>query len=456
MRRHLALILGLLALCRAPSASAAKSEGVWVYTVKSGDTCWSIAQRFLGSGDQNARIHKLNRLGPMPHILSPGQQLRLPGSAPVADATIEWLRRDARTKPPTSPEWRRAEIRQELWRLYKVATGDGSSAGIIFEDTSFLRLRESALLVIYGGSREKTKNRRLEKREIVVEKGIVRGGLAALYHNKRQPGDRLTLRTPSATVILRSPSSQVEVDEKKMSIVSVYRGNATVRAKGKEVDVPREFGTRVELGKRPEKPRPLPPPPRWSFTPYERVALVPKGGLGTVEAHWTAVPRAARYRVELARTPSFRQPMIDAVVGAGVRRFRATKLKPGVYYARVATIGSGKLEGKPSKRLKIHVIALASVPPLVPTTSGELVAPAFLRLSPPPRSSGVQLSVDGAAFRPFVDALRLRRPGTYRLRFRRLGSSWPVPELRIVILGVKAALEIRRTQLVPGQQAVFE
>lgn len=50
------------------------------YTVKAGDTLWTIARRFLGNGNRWREIYDLNRsvIGPDPNLLRPGQVLRIP------------------------------------------------------------------------------------------------------------------------------------------------------------------------------------------------------------------------------------------------------------------------------------------------------------------------------------------------------------------------------------------
>lgn len=50
------------------------------YTVKSGDSLWSIAQRYLGNGSRYTEIHVENKppLGSNPSLIYPGQVLKLP------------------------------------------------------------------------------------------------------------------------------------------------------------------------------------------------------------------------------------------------------------------------------------------------------------------------------------------------------------------------------------------
>ena len=57
------------------------------YTVQPGDTLWSIAQRFYGSGFGWEQIYHANESQiSNPNVIDPGQQLTIPSAAPQTDA----------------------------------------------------------------------------------------------------------------------------------------------------------------------------------------------------------------------------------------------------------------------------------------------------------------------------------------------------------------------------------
>ena len=67
-----------------PSSVAGSSE---LYTVKRGDTLWSIAHKFYGKGSQWHRVYEANRDKlPEPGRLRPGMQLQIPHDAGDASA----------------------------------------------------------------------------------------------------------------------------------------------------------------------------------------------------------------------------------------------------------------------------------------------------------------------------------------------------------------------------------
>lgn len=436
------------------------------YVVVPGDSCWSIAERVFGRGSAYKVIHKHNKLGPLPHVLTPGQVIRLPGKQGAPEATVDWLRNEVRAKRPQTLKWNSARRDMGLWKLYKVSTGDESSAGIEFEDESHLRLRQNALLVIYGASATRSRLGKRTKTKVVLERGTLRGGLAALRAGNKptaepsgkvgppgkveppdpveppalveppQVGSSITVETPAARVVLESNEAQVEVSETQMSIVSVYDGQAKVSAQGSSVTVPTGHGTFVEPKKKPAKPRPLPPRPTWGEGMSDSVVLVPRGRRGAFEARWKAVKRAGKYRVELARDPRFRQTITDAVVGAGIVRFAARDLKPGEYFARVAAIDSRRLEGRPSRPLRVRVLEVDSSRLLQPAKSGwEAVGLLRLALTEA-QADGLEWRVGEHIFGPASTPIRLATPGAYRVEIRPSGGavsrSFDIRLLRVV------------------------
>lgn len=436
-------------------AEAKAPKGTRPYVVQRGESCWSIALKVYGSGKMYKIIHKHNRLGKLPHILKPGQIIYLPGKARRPDAKIEWLRRRVQARPPRSVDWRRAKKRMNLWRLYKLKTGSQSSVGIRFDNRSFLRMREQALLVIYGKSAQRVQTRRVYKRTIVVQKGTVRGGLGSLFG-----GNQMLVKTPSSEVRLRSKLAQVEVDKKKTSSISVYDGHADVKAQGAKVRVPKDYGTFVKKGKKPAKPRPLPSPPQWKDQLREAIVLMPRGQEGRMTFRWMPVKRAARYRFEISRHPNFKinlahetypirkkkvrlpgEPLISAVVGSGVLGFHYVGLKPGTYYVRVAAIDRHRLEGYPSRTLVIRVSYMGVSKTLRPSRDGAFESTGMLKLNPPKSSKKApEVSLNKAPFKSFTSPIRLIKPGEHLIRFRPKGSEQVTSRLRVRLLPVRASL----------------
>lgn len=448
------------------SPAAAQKKGR-AYVVQPGDSCWSIAEKVFGKGSDYKIIHRYNTLGALPHVLTPGQIIRLPGKGTSPDATVGWLKREVKAKSPKSPAWRSAKRAMGLWRLYKVSTGDQSAAGIEFEDASHLRLRQNALLVIYGSTAGKSRLAGgVRKKTVILERGTVRGGHESLDRptDLREPGEPpvvakkrhapapVIVKTPSSKVMLTAEDAQVQVDKVKRSIISVFKGLASVSAAGATVKVPENHGTTVKKGKRPEKPRKLPPRPKWAGDAKGAVVLVAPGGKGRYQARWRKTARAARYRVEVARDARFRKVTFDAIVGKGVTGFRTDALTPGQYWVRVAAIDSSKLEGRPAKALKLDVVELTSSHGLRQGKGGilEVVGLARLELGPKTGTATLEVAVGDGAFRR-GRIVRLRKPGLYPIRARRVGAS-RVSTLRVRVLAVHAKVTCPEGERAPGAE----
>ncbi len=437
----------LFARPRQAQAGAPHRKNLGIYVVQPGDSCWSIAKRLFGDGRKYTIIHKYNDLGPLPHLLKPGQKLRLPRRIGGPMGRLVWLHRDVRSRAPRDVAWKKARRNQGLWKLYRVATGTASSAQIRFADESSLRMRPEAILVIYGGASRRTRTTGQVKTRVLLERGTLRGGLSRM---DREAG--LVVETPSSTVTIRSKSSQVQVDRLKTSIVSVYQGLASVLAQGTRVLVPKGHGTWTKMGRRPAKPVALPNPPRWQSPSSPKVVrLMLPGTWGTFDARWRAAARAAKYHVELAEDLKFTRIVVDATVGAGVRRFSARDLRPGTYYAHVATIDSHGLESAPSRPIQVTVVRLGTSRRLEPDRKGILQTVGVLGLSPPlaSKTGPLEVSLDGRPFEPWNHQIIVAGPGLHKLTYRPQGRRESAT-LSVRILNVAAGFALPKEPIRPS------
>lgn len=438
--KPLALTTAALAFALGLVAPPATAQEVRTYIVQPGDSAWSIAAQFYGSGDKYPIIYKHNDfVGKPPFLLKPGQVLKLPVLGTGPEAQVGWLKRDVRAKPPRSLDWLEAREQMNLWRLYRVSTGDESAAHIVFEDTSDLKLRENALLVIYGASASAAKTGRRDKLEVTLEQGTIQGGLAEL--DAAATGRKLSVKTPSGQVDILGKLAQVQA-EAAASMVSVYEGQAAVTAMGATVEVPEGQGTVVEKGKRPEPARPLPEAPVWAGN-AAGLALVPvvAGRLGTWEAAWNPVDKAETYRVELATDEGFKQVLYDAEVGAGVTRLRLADLGPGRYAVRLSTRDRSKLESRPGKARVLEVVQIQPSRAVTFTDSGALEAVGFLRFEIPRElASRVRVARAADLATPIDEAgiVRLGAPGVHELA---LVGAEAQGAFSVRILGVAATLD---------------
>lgn len=439
---HALALASALALTLSGGPASAQQPEIRTYIVQPGDSAWSIAAQFYGSGDKYPIIYKYNDyVGKPPFLLKPGQVLKLPVLGTGPEAQVGWLKRDVRAKPPRALDWLEARERMNLWRLYRVSTGDASAAHIIFEDASDLKLRENALLVIYGASASAARTARRDKTEVVLEQGTIQGGLSAL--DAEATGQRaLSVKTPSGQVDIFGRLAQIQA-EALASMVSVFEGRAAVSAQGATVDVPEGQGTVVRKGKRPEPARPLPQAPSWAGGSGSALVATVAGRLATWDASWEPVDGAQSYRVELAADADFKQLLYDAEVGAGVTRLRLADLSPGRYAVRVSTRDASKLESRPGPARSVEVLPLSPARLIEVADDGVLEAVGFIRFDLPREAHGrvrvERVLPDGGREPVESDGIvRLGRAGLHELA---LVSQEAEGRLAVRVLAVSARLD---------------
>lgn len=337
----------------APSAAHADHP----YTVAPGDDCISIAIKQLGSRAAIPALHQANpQLGAMPHKLNPGQVLTIPDVKNPSDAKLSATRGAVKVREPANPSWNNGQRGMELFRAWRVNTQTQASAEITFRNNSQIDMREDTVVIIYGAEASKT---RIDSAEVQLESGALRARLGELSGKKTAT----SILTPSSGITGLGAEFLIAVNRAGMSTIANHgqapvavRGvNAKKQAAGKPVVVAQNMGTRVEVGKAPEKPRPLPATPLWSTAP----GILLGTPTATVRGQWTAVATAAKYRIELADSNQSGQVTI-LEVPATASTFEIPNLAAGSYGVRIAAIDADGLESKASAQLQTTVEAVTA------------------------------------------------------------------------------------------------
>ncbi|WP_155893806.1 FecR domain-containing protein [Cystobacter fuscus] len=423
------LCLLLFLVLGRPDVARAQQADDDVYVVQPGDTCASVGRRFFGDASAgSAKLHALNSMGPPPHTLKPGTRLRIKGDP---DARLTFVKPEVNSKRAGKPDWLHANTGQGLWRLDSVNTLRSAGAEVTFRDLTRLQMNENALVVIYGQEAQASDK---VKKSGAVE--LLQGELNVSLAELR--GEPLGVKMPAATVDSRSRDLIVGVDAQQMTRLSVFDGQAEVAAQGQRVQVPRDHGTRVEKGKVPEKPRPLPEAPEW-VGGVRSVRLLLEGAGVDETLPWAPVPRAASYRVELARDERFNDRLHSETVPAGPEPLKSVvpALAPGEYFARVRAVDAAGLLGRASAVRRVEVLR-------VKTQRGTL-GPQGLQGAPP-----LEFSVDGAESldarldgAPVTLPLRVETPGAHTLELRPRGlPDAPAERLTLTVSLPKATLAL--------------
>lgn len=462
-----------LAAASASMAVAAPPEvETFVRTIEKGDSCEKLARELYGDETHIDVIHRYNPwLGAqLPHHLEPGQTLVLPKTLPppLPDAEVTVARRNVEARAPEASDWSSARPGLDLWRGWRVNTREQSSAQITFRDQSRVEMRENTLVIIYGGLGGSRGKARRETAEATLDRGALRSRLGA-YTGK---GDHaVTVTTPSAVAEFAGGASLVTVDDAGTSRVANHgEGRAAVRSasakgpKGPKVRIAAKMGSRVDTGKAPSKPKPLPPTPAWiERGPATFVAVGELGG--TIEAEWGAIAGAASYRVEVSQDSEGSELLTSQVVPSSIHRFEAHGLPAGDYYASVAAVDGDAFESPPSERLPLTVVPVglvtpgaAPLPTPAPAADGTTVGMqgTTVGMQGPTRVlRGTKLDVPSGLRCRVDDGVPSRAPvladaGEHAIACM-TDDSTPVPGFAVVVIEPKLAAEAEAHTAVRGE-----
>ncbi len=402
----------------------ADSERPESYVVQPGDTCDGITRKFWGDPKSITELHRWNELGPTPHRLKPGQvlHLRAPPEQPAGpDATLTFMKPAVRTRRQT--EWNTATLGMGLFRLDEVNTLRRAGAALKFRDESTLVMDENALVVVYGDA-PKPK----EPAGLSLVDGELRVALAAL---RQKP---LAVATPSAAVeTAKGAQGVVSVDGSQTSRFSLFEGAATVEARGAQVTVKENHGTRVRPGLAPEPIAQLPDAPQLSSTTAR--VLVWQGLPTTLALEWSPAARATKYRVQVAHDAQFVDRVDDQWTEGTSARVALVDQRS--VQVRVIAFDERGLQSRPSKVASVDLVGVGEG-----VGEGGFVThlpPRPLSVTVPP---GLGLKVDGAPATPPV----VLAVGRHQLDFVDDGGA-VASTVKVVVRPRPPALRVERGRL---------
>jgi hypothetical protein len=396
----------------------------WLYTVRPGDSIWTITDRYLVSMRYWQDLQRLNNVAD-PQRLAPGSRLRVPvawlAAQPVpvllvtasGEVVAELLLEGGRERVVVAGE--------RLHAGDRLLTADDGNAVLQFADGSRLFVRGNSEVALdtvsaYGDSGMTDTRVRLQKGRVDTQARPAQG-----------PATRFQIETPAAVSAVRGTEYRVGVTVSgERAVTEVLTGSVGVSGSGVSRSVAAGFGTVTQRGSAPEKPRPLLAAPELG----EMVAILDRIPF---QVAWPPVEGASAYRIQIAAEQDF-ETLLEDRVGT-TARFLGPDLADGDYWIRVRAIDGADIEG------------LSAVAPL--TLDARPVAPIIVTPQPDatvreaqPRMSWsqpeginryrLQIARDeafqrrvtdpddlkGASFRPEVPL----EPGLYHWRLASIGS----------------------------------
>ncbi len=338
-------------LCAANDVAA--QEAFIEYEVQRGDTCIGIARKVYGDGQLCYQLIDSYNDFDSRFRIYPGQVLKLPTKEKLlaakkpagADARINAHRGKVRTRAPKVSSWQEAERGQDLFRAWRVDSGEKSSAEIRFlREKANLRMRENTLVVIYGEAERESGGRHAS-----LERGTLATRLDELA------GGTVEVETPGAIAVSEDGEGLVKVLDGGTTLVANHTSKkARVRSRrkgGAEIALPENTGSKVVKGKDPTPPKPLPNPPKWAEDQITAFSVL---GENRSLLQWGEVKGAAAWRLEVFDSS---QELVGAfVVSDNVRQLELARLPAGVYSVTISTTDNEGFEGKPSPPAAVEII----------------------------------------------------------------------------------------------------
>lgn len=400
-------VFALLLCCLVVGAVCAQDE--WEYEVKSGETLWAIATRYLKGVQYVLPLQKLNRIE-RPNSLPPGTRLRMPYDwtrAIAAKARVIAVHGDVRVEPVSGGP-KPATVGAELDAGDRVMTAGDSNALLEFADGSRMRLNAE-------GSVKLKSMRTLSSGAGDAELQLERGRTESTVTPAPGRGTRFLIETPSGVTSVRGTDFRV-ASEPGAARTEVIGGRVAVDAAGQGVQVDAGFGTRVQAGAPPMPPVALLPPPDLSGVPA-RIDTLP------VRIGVAAVNGASAYRVQLATADS--TLLLDVLSDAP--DVALPEIPNGRYALRVRAVDGMGLEGRQAERA-LDVVARPAPPAAIEPEPEALIErlPIAVRWAALDErlTYRVQVAEDAAFSRVLVDAPALREPQLQLNDALRPGTYW--------------------------------
>jgi len=358
VRRLATGFLGLFFLMHF-SISFAENED-WVYTVRPGDTLWSISENYLLGTNYWPKLKQYNNVADTLK-LKPGERIFVPVAwlkIPPQPVEVQFVSGQVHYFLPNQKQAKIVTAGKKLSLGTTIKIFSESSLSLSFADGSTMLISQNSEL-------------RLDKLTIHEGKGMVdtsvslpRGRVETNVIPFKNEKSRFEIHTPAAVASVRGTQFRVSMNEKTATMHGeVIKGEISVENAGVTQIVPSGFGVVSVKGKPPVKPVVLLEAPQ--FTNFAK-----KYFTNPVLFDWHKVKNAIKYRIQVASTSKFKTLHLDI-------QNKETKtswqwINPGKYIIRIRGISDMELEGKNSDHEFVVLNALPTPKSIFPKNKSRL------------------------------------------------------------------------------------
>jgi|GEM_PF-1449155 len=337
-------------------------DTVGKHIVEEGETLSSITNLYLGDSFLWRENWRLNPEINDPDLLSPGQELRVIKERKIfaKKAVLDSLSNNV-DKNSQKTTWSRASIGDQIIEKDGLRTLRNSSAVLVFNDQSSLRLSEYSQIFLENKS---TDLRGHDHGRI----SLTKGSAELIFENiqSRKKTDIELIAGPSVSRPKPNKLGQARIlaaasEEQEGATVMVYEGESSVEAAGQRVALTKGTGTSV--------PANGPPSPPEKLLAAPGKVLSPSGNRWPIRNQWIkwdTVNSAAKYKVEVCADSDCQQLVIVSPLLV-TNSWQPELPAKGKYYARVSAMSASGLQGYPSEHLSFEVTRdhLDQSPPVV-------------------------------------------------------------------------------------------
>ncbi|NNC55469.1 MAG: LysM peptidoglycan-binding domain-containing protein [Pseudomonadales bacterium] len=326
-------------MCTALSVPAQAAD--WQYTVRPGDTVWSVCEKYTSYADCWRELPALNAIA-NPRSISVGQRLSVPASwlktAPIA-ASVVFVHGDVELVEGDST--RALKTNQQLAIGARVTSRQGS-ATLQFVDGSLLTMTAFSEITLDSVSAFK------QSRSTSIRVSVPRGEVGVRVP-LRAPRTNFEIRTPSAVAAVRGTRFRVTSDAStELTRSEVLEGQVGLSAEGASQLLDTGFGSLARRGQAPIDPVQLLDPPPWNLSCND-----------PGYAEWFAPPGAQAYKLVLLED-NLQSDRVLQSVAVKDTNYTFRNLETGCYQLRVNAVDMQGFNGLESQRQFCYDLQLAA------------------------------------------------------------------------------------------------